>query len=608
MMRMAHLLLSVGGPNLLLTIILLEWPCVKVIFSILRSSSIAPGPVYACYSVRMAAHFDTNAENEKLARVRAREEEDLARVLSEKYGIPYTDLSVIPIDMDALRLVLKQDAERAGLVPFEKNGKHLLVALTRPDSDAASKILGDLEGAGYKLERYLVSSASIERAITRYEDLSNATSARSGVFELSAEEIAALKKRLTSLAALRAYLAETLSVRSASQVTLLLEGMLAAAFALKASDIHIEPGEASVLLRLRLDGVLTDVFKFDEHAYRLLNSRLKVLSGVKLNITDRAQDGRFSVELGKSGVEVRASVIPGNYGESIVLRILDASSLEHSFTEMGFHTKLLARLEKEITRPNGMLLTTGPTGSGKTTTLYSFMRHLQTPAIKIVTIEDPVEYHLPGIVQTQVAKDYTFASGLRSILRQDPDVIMVGEIRDEAVAEVALQAALTGHFVFSTLHTNNAAGAFPRLVDLGADPKTFASAVTVAMGQRLVRTLDQETKRKRKATDEEKQLMERVFSTLEDQSLMPNSFDEVGEAVPQDEDNDGYRGRTGVHEAIFMDEELGQFLRDNPSAGDIEQHTRRQGFLTMAQDGILKALSGETSLDEVLKVVDVPRG
>lgn len=562
---------------------------------------------FVCYHMHMSVHFDTDAEDAKLARVRAEEEEDLARLLSEKYGLPYTDLSVIPINMDALRLIPKNDAEHAGAIAFDKNGKHVSVALVRPDTDSAVRLLGTLTENGYTPEKYVVSRASIDRALARYEDLSQAKSGRAGVFELSAEELVVLKKKLNSLPALRAHLAETLSVRNASQVTLLLEGMLAASFALKASDIHIEPGEASVRLRLRLDGVLTDAFSFDEHAYRLLTSRIKVLSGLKLNITDRAQDGRFSVDAGTGEVEIRTSIIPGNYGESLVLRVLDPSTLEQSFTRLGIHPKLLERLEREIRRPNGMLLTTGPTGSGKTTTLYAFLREIHTPDIKVVTIEDPVEYHLPGIVQTQTnGKDYTFASGLRSVLRQDPDVIMVGEIRDDEVAEVALQAALTGHFVFSTLHTNNAAGAFPRLVDLGADPKIFASAITVVMGQRLVRTLDPETKQRRKTTDEEKRTLERIFSTLADQSLMPHSFDEVWAAVPQGDEDDGYKGRTGVHEAIFMDEEFGQFLRNKPAAGDIEKATRRQGFLTMAQDGVLKALSGETSLEEVFKVVDIP--
>jgi type II secretory ATPase GspE/PulE/Tfp pilus assembly ATPase PilB-like protein len=384
---------------------------------------------------------------------------------------------------------------------------------------------------------------------------------------------------------------------------------MAAAIHMKASDVHLEPEEQGIRMRFRLDGVLTDVFMFDEHSYKLIDSRLKLLSGLKLNITDRAQDGRFTIAIQGKELEVRTSVIPGSYGESIVMRLLDPETTKHSFRELGIHPKLLARLEAEIRRPNGMLLNTGPTGSGKTTSLYAFMREIHTPEIKIITIEDPVEYHLEGIVQTQVnGEDYTFASGLRSVLRQDPDIIMVGEIRDAEVASVAVQAALTGHFVFSTLHTNDAAGTFPRLVDLGVDPKEFASAVTVSMAQRLVRTLDPATRVKRPTTDEEKRLIERIFADCQDKSLVPSSYDEVWSAAANAEAQDtGYKGRTGTYEAIFMDDELGTYLRDNPSARDIAKHVARQGFLTMAQDGILKALDGTTSLEEVLRVVEIPR-
>jgi type II secretory ATPase GspE/PulE/Tfp pilus assembly ATPase PilB-like protein len=321
-------------------------------------------------------------------------------------------------------------------------------------------------------------------------------------------------------------------------------------------------------------------------------------------VTDRAQDGRFSVHAGGREIEIRTSVIPGNYGESFVLRVLDPEGLETPLTERGIHPKLLERLLTEIRRPNGMLLTTGPTGSGKTTTLYAFLKEIHTPEVKIVTIEDPIEYHLPGIVQTQTkGEEYTFASGLRSVLRQDPDVIMVGEIRDSDVAETAIQAALTGHFVFSTLHTNNASGAFPRLIDLGVDPKTIPSAVTVAMAQRLVRKLDPETKVERETTAAERKLFEKVFASCTDPSLIPASFDRVW--VPGDTSS-GYKGRLGVHEAIFMDEELGELLRSAPPASEIDRETRRQGFLTMAQDACIKVLDGRTSLEEVMRVVDMP--
>jgi type II secretory ATPase GspE/PulE/Tfp pilus assembly ATPase PilB-like protein len=557
----------------------------------------------------MTARFDTDAENAKLAGLRAREEEDLARVLSDKYGIPYTDLAIVPINMDALRVIPKERAQEAGAIAFDKTGKRLSLAIRSPQSDALARLLSDLAGQGYAANTFLASQASIAIGLGRYEDLSLAHADRAGVFDISGAELVGHRQALSSLPALTSFLTEALSVKGAAQVSRVLEAILGAALALEASDIHIEPTEGAARLRLRLDGVLTDVFSFDEHAYRLLNSRIKILSGLKLNIGDRAQDGRFSITAEGGEVEVRVSAIPGNYGESIVMRILDPETLQHSFTQMGLHPKLLARLEKEIHRPNGMLLTTGPTGSGKTTTLYAFLKELSSPEMKVVTIEDPIEYHLAGIVQTQTnGKDYTFASGLRSVLRQDPDVIMVGEIRDAEVAEVALQAALTGHFVFSTLHTNDAAGSFPRLVDLGQDPKTFASAVTVAMAQRLARTLDPATKVRRKTTDEEKRIIEIIFKDLADESLRPFSVDEVWAAKPGENGATGYKGRTGLHEAIFMDDELGAFLRDNPAAGDIKKHVARQGYLTMAQDGVLKALSGETSLEEVFKVVDLPRG
>jgi type IV pilus assembly protein PilB len=553
----------------------------------------------------MPADFDRKLEDEKLARVRAEEEEDLVSILAEKQNVPYTNLSMVPVNMDALRVIPEADARAAGAAAFDKSGKKLSIALHDLDNPTYARLEKSLTAEGYIIQKFLVSTASLTRAFARYSELSRTTPMEDGVLAISSEHQEKLKDATSTTASLQAHLAELVSSKSTAKTSALLEMILAAAISMRASDVHLEPEEQGVRMRFRLDGVLTDIFVFDGHAYKLINSRLKLVSGLKLNISDRAQDGRFTIAIGEKELEVRASIIPGSYGESIVLRLLDPETTQHSFSELGIHPKLLARLEAEIRRPNGMLLNTGPTGSGKTTSLYAFMRQIHTPAIKIITIEDPVEYHLEGIVQTQVnGDDYTFASGLRSVLRQDPDVIMVGEIRDAEVADVAVQAALTGHFVFSTLHTNDAAGTFPRLADLGVDPKSFASAVTVAMAQRLVRTLDAATKKKRPTTDEEKKLIERIFSSITDASLRPTSYDEVWAAA---DESTGYKGRTGVYEAIFMDEELGAFLRDNPSSGEIAKHVERQGFLTMAQDGVLKALSGETSLEEVLHVVDVPR-
>ncbi|MEJ0053701.1 MAG: GspE/PulE family protein [bacterium] len=557
----------------------------------------------------MAGHFDTGAEDAKLAEIREREEEDLAQILSGKYGLRYADLSALPIDNDALRLIPEADARGAETAAFQKAGRKLSVAVRNPQNPALAGVLEELGKRGFIVERFLVSTKSLEKALSRYAELSLAVASSAGIFDIGGDALKTLSAELTTLGALKFFLATALLEKRSSRVSKLLEGMLAGAFALKASDIHVEPEDGKTRLRLRLDGVLTDTLEFDPETYRSLASRVKLLAGLKLNVDNRAQDGRFSVTMQGSEIEIRVSLIPGNYGESIVMRILDPASIQaSSFDTLGIHPKLLARLETEITRPNGMLLTTGPTGSGKTTTLYSCLRKLHTPDVKIVTIEDPIEYHLEGIVQTQTEGDkYTFASGLRSILRQDPDIIMVGEIRDAEVAEVAIQAALTGHFVFSTLHTNNAAGTFPRLVDLGIDPKTFASAITVAMAQRLVRKLDPQQRKQAPIEGEQKRLVEKILSTVEDKSLLPASTDTAWVPDPKGPDETGYHGRLGLYEAIFMDTKMGEFVRTNPSESEITREAAHQGYLTMAQDGILKAIAGETSLEEVFRVVDLPR-
>jgi len=552
--------------------------------------------------------FDTKGSDAKLGEVREREEEDVARILSEKYGMTYVDLSLKEIDNEALRVIPEEQARLAEAAAFVKTAKTLSLAVHNPNNPTLTKLTDDLTERGFLLDKFLVSRKSLDKILERYGDLSFTVESRAGMLTVSSETLAHLTQRGATRSALKDELDAAIALKPLDRISRLFEVVLAGSFALRASDIHFEPREGDTLLRLRVDGILSDIYLFDPATYHQLNSRIKLLSGMKLNVTKQSQDGRFSVEKAGNQIEMRVSFIPGNYGESIVMRILDPEATKVSYKELGIHPKLLARLEKEIRRPNGMLLTTGPTGSGKTTTLYSFLREIHTPESKIITIEDPVEYHLDGIVQTQVAGEkYTFAEGLKSIVRQDPDIIMVGEIRDQETANIAIQAALTGHFVFSTLHTNNAAGTFPRLADLGADPKSFGSAVTVAMAQRLIRTLDPNKKKERPLTDEEKKMIAKVFEPLTDKSLMPEKMDTVWEPVPENADETGYKGRIGLYEAIFMDDELAHFLRDNPPENEIAKLTSKQGYLTLAQDGILKALAGVTSLSEVAATVDLPR-
>lgn len=556
----------------------------------------------------MDSPFDTEREDTKLAEIREREEEDVIRILSGKYGLTYADLSLKEIDTDALRTIPEEAARLAEVAAFDKTAKVLSLAVHNPNNPALTKVREDLIGRGFQLHEFLVSKKSLERALTRYGDISYAAESKAGVFVVPPETLEKLTSESKTKSALAGQFDAAVALKSLDRVSHILELMFAGAFALRASDIHLEPGEETTLLRLRIDGLLSDIYHFDLQIYPQLNSRIKLLSGAKLNISNRPQDGRFSVAKKGSQIEVRSSFIPGNYGESIVLRLLDPETTKVSYKELGIHPKLLARLEEEIHKSHGMLLTTGPTGSGKTTTLYSFLREIHSPEIKIITIEDPVEYHLEGIVQTQVeGTKYSFAEGLKSIVRQDPDIIMVGEIRDGETANIAIQAALTGHFVFSTLHTNNAAGTFPRLADLGADPKSFGSAVTVSMAQRLVRRLDPDKKKERPLTAEEKKMIANIFESLADKSLIPEKVETVWEPAPTNEDETGYKGRVGLYEAIFMDDELAAFLRSAPSENEIAKVVAKQGYLTMAQDGIIKALSGITSLSEVAATVDLPR-
>ncbi len=553
--------------------------------------------------------FADSEEEKRLEFLRKREEEELAQVLSAKYGVEYVDLSLVAINVDALRVITQAEAEAAEAAAFGRVGKKLSVAVRAPENPKVKALVAKLTDLGYDVTLYMCSQESLKRAYQRYADLSYATESKAGVFELSNEELEQLLTKVGNLQDIGKLIEEAIELKKAYRITRILEVILAGGLATGASDIHFEPEEQAVRLRYRLDGVLVDVLTFDHETYRLTLSRLKLLSGLKLNIEGEAQDGRFSIKIKGDEIELRTSVLPGNYAETLVLRILNPKSIGVPLEELGLEPKLRARVEKEITKPNGMILTTGPTGSGKTTTLYAFMRKVNSPQSKIITIEDPIEYHLQGIVQTQVdKKNYTFANGLRSALRQDPDIIMVGEIRDSEVAETANNAALTGHLVFSTLHTNDAAGSFPRLIDLGVDEKVLSSAVNAALAQRLVRKLCEKCKVQRAPTAEEQKVIERFTGSLVDKTLVPQDTTKVWDANPQGCDNchgRGYKGRIGIFEAVFMDSTIEEILRAKPSEREIFTAARAQGIPSMPEDGVLKVLRGVTSLDELKRVVDL---
>jgi len=559
----------------------------------------------------MTLHGGDNAE--KLNKWKDKEEEDLTELLAVKYKLPYLNLSSVTIDLDSLKIIPEKESRETNMVVFQSVGKKLQVAIQSPNQGKTKELLKTFEDKGYILTVFMVSKNSLEKAWSRYKEVPKFTEITVGSIDISGNKLEELMEKTDNIDSFKNILLGIMETKKAHQVSEILEVILAGGIKTGASDVHIEPEEENVRLRFRLDGVLHDIIFFDHKIYQLILSRIKLVSGLKLNIKDRAQDGRFSIHIKDADIEIRTSTVPGSYGESVVMRILNPDSISVTFKELGIEKRLFEILSKEIKKPNGMILTTGPTGSGKTTTLYAILKEIKTPEIKMITLEDPVEYHLQGITQTQTdtKKGYDFANGLRAVLRQDPDVIMVGEIRDLETAKIAVNAALTGHLVLSTLHTNNAAGTIPRLIDLGINPNTIAPALNVSLAQRLVRKLCAFCKVKTTPSEEEKSLILKITDSLPDgvekpHIESPNGQMEIYKAIGCDKcSNTGYKGRIGVFEAILIDDKIEKLILKNPTESDIKEVSKQQNILNMTQDGILKVLSGETSLDELGRVLEL---
>lgn len=548
--------------------------------------------------------------DEKISDIREREEEDLAMILSEKYGLPYVNLSRVAIDLDSMKILPEDLARDAQMVIFGGAGRKIKVAVRNINNLKTKERLEEFDNKGFTTTVYLASDLSLKKAWERYTEIHKYEATTKGTFDISEEKIDEIIEQKKGIEEIRNELLEIINSTEKKRVSEILEIVLGGAILNDASDIHIEPQETDARLRWRLDGVLHDFVNFDTETHRKILSRIKLLSGMKLNIKNQAQDGRFAIKFKDTEMEIRSSIIPQPTGESIVMRILNPKNINVPIEEMGIEPHLLEILNKEMEKPNGMVLTTGPTGSGKTTALYAFLKKVYNTEVKIITLEDPVEYHVAGIVQTQINEKggYTFAAGLRAILRQDPDIIMVGEIRDSETAKTAVNAALTGHLVLSTLHTNNAAGVIPRLLDLGIDPNVLPPALNVAMAQRLLRRLCQTCKAE--YTPEEK-----------DMAAIKNAVDTIPPKFPEHPDitnvkfykpvgcpeckNIGYKGRIGIYEAILIDEEMTKLIVQKPGEAAIMAVARNQGMLTMQQDGVLKILKGITDLDELRRVVEL---
>lgn len=551
--------------------------------------------------------FDEEKQKRRYEELLDKEAEELAQVMAQKHHIPYLNLSEVTIDLDSLKLIDEGEAREGRVAAFQSLGKKLSVAVINPELLKTKQVLEELIAKRFTTELYLVSPKSLEKAFSRYKEIPAFEEIKTAVIDISTSRLEEFKKKVKNISGLKTLLSSAGTLQESRKISEILEMILAGALSLEASDVHVEPGEEKVELRLRIDGVLQPLASFSHKIYQLLLSRIKLLSELKLNVKDKAQDGRFTIRTPEVDVEVRSATLPGPYGEAITLRVLHPKTIALGLEDLGIHPYLMELIERELNRPNGMILTTGPTGSGKTTTLYAFVKKIIEPGIEIITIEDPIEYHLAGATQTQVdsEKGYDFSNGLRAILRQDPDVILVGEIRDFDTAETAMHAALTGHLVFSTLHTNDAAGTVPRLIDMGVKPNIIAPAINLAMAQRLVRRLCTFCAKKKTAAAEDIKKIEYDLADLPKRIKKPDLKKiTLNTAVGCEEcGGTGYRGRIGVFEGFLIDDKIENLILAEPSESALRQAAVAQGMLTMKQDGILKMLSGMTTLEELERVI-----
>ncbi|MEN9921742.1 MAG: type pilus assembly ATPase PilB, type pilus assembly protein PilB [Candidatus Parcubacteria bacterium] len=550
--------------------------------------------------------FDDNYSNAKLTDLHTQEEERLIQTNAPRLGFEYINLRGLTIDPEALGVIPEQKARALQIVGFNITQHRLSVATKQPTNPQVQAYLQELQKQQYELSVYMCSTASLSYAWSRYSDITDSTAEKRGVFEISVTDINRLIGMIKQKEDVPKIMKSISTINNTRRVSETLELIFAGGLALGASDVHIEPEETGIRLRYRFDGVLHDVADLENYIYGRLMSRLKLLSGMVLNSKAEAQDGRFTFDIGTREVEVRSSVIPGAIGESIVMRLLDPSLSTFNMDRLQLNPYIEEVMRRELKKPNGLIITTGPTGSGKTTALYAFLQEVHSEGVKIITIENPVEYKLEGIVQTQVGDDYTFATGLRAILRQDPDIIMIGEIRDREVAETAIHAAQTGHLVFSTLHTNSAVAGFARLIDLGIDPRVMGTSINLILGQRLVRLLCQDCKGAYPATTEETQLITHVMQGHPHPIDIPAQITLYRNIGCEKCGGTGYRGRAGIFEGVIMDDAVEEAVIRDPREHIIVEAAKPQGIPSMVEDGIEKVLKGITSLRELERVIELP--
>jgi type IV pilus assembly protein PilB len=534
-------------------------------------------------------------------------EDDLRRTQAYVLGIPFVNLVDQKIDFEILSMIPEPIARNHNIIAFKKSNDSLEVAML--DTDDLEAIDFVKKKVGLKVLPRLTDTESIKSALLLYQktlkdefgDIIEKETASLIVLpegeeggEVSRDD---LKKMAEDLPVVR-----------------IVDALLKHAIIQNASDIHIEPMEKQMLVRYRIDGILHDAMTLPKSAAPSVTARIKVLSGLKLDEKRLAQDGRFKIDLNGQGVAFRVSILPVYYGEKTVMRLLREGGGGYTLEALGFHGDALEQVHNATRQKTGLILVTGPTGSGKSTTLYTVLDILNTTEVNISTIEDPIEYQMPRVNQTQVKSQigFTFSQGLRALVRQDPDIIMVGEIRDGETASLATNAALTGHLVLSTLHTNSAAGAVPRLVDMDVEPFLLVSTIKVAIGQRLVRKLS-DTKEKYNLTDAEiKELsekvdMNRVLKALKEEGIVEKNADwkSISFYKPKSskDSEDGYKGRMGIHEVLHLTPAIRELILKGEPTSAIEEQAKKEGMLTMLEDGIFLAVQGTTTIEEVLRVI-----
>jgi type IV pilus assembly protein PilB len=539
-------------------------------------------------------------------------DEDLTRTTAKVANVPYVNLSDARIDTEVLALLPQEIAERYMAVPLGEMQHRLVVAMLDAGNVQAADFLANKIGRPLKV--YAASEAGIKRILQQYGE------------RLDSRMVGDLKATEESMAGQDANKktdpaqANVQSIVQDSPISKALSTIMEYAAKNRASDIHIEPLEKSLRIRARIDGVLREIMKLPKSTEAPLVSRIKILSNLKIDEHRIPQDGGFAIMVDNHAIDLRIAISPVVWGEQVVIRLLDKSGTSLNLADMGYHGRALRSIQEALKQSNGMILTSGPTGSGKSTSLYALLQEIKSDTINIVTLEDPVEYKMAGINQIQVNADVglTFANGLRSILRQDPNIVMVGEIRDKETAQLAVQAALTGHLVFSTLHTNSAAGILPRLLDMGIEPFLIASTVHTVIGQRLVRRTS-EQREQYQSNNAETAAIHATLGTLlpgseaerakvaqdlgyENLPLKTQNAYTLFKGTDTPETPGGYKGRMGLYEVFGVSETIQDLILKRSTSAEIQKQARAEGMITMREDGYLKALTGQTTLTEVNRV------